>query len=43
MIATSYLGSEMNSASRNKKNFSSHPFPTFSEAVHYIHLEKETS
>lgn len=43
MIATSYLGSGMNSAFRNKNNFPSHPFPMFSEAVHCIHLEKETS
>lgn len=43
MIATSYLGSGMNSAFRNKNNFPSHPFPMFSEAVLCIHLEKETS
>lgn len=43
MIATSYLGSEMNSAFKNKNNFLSHPFPMFSEALHCIHLEKETS
>lgn len=43
MIATSYLGSGMNWAFRNKNNSPSHPFPIFSEAVHCIHLEKETS
>ena len=43
MIATSYLGSGMNSAFRNRNNFLSHSFPVFSEAVYCVHLEKETS
>lgn len=40
MITTSYLGSGMNRAFRNKNNSPSHPFPWFPEAVHCIHLEK---